>query len=68
MAQQTALCLESSTENSVIMFTNLEENNLWIWLDSFCQTQMLQKYLSPCFGTFAGLLVPILKISMASKL
>lgn len=28
MAQQTALCLESSTENSVIMFANLEENNL----------------------------------------
>lgn len=28
MAQQTASCLESSTENSVIMFANLEENNL----------------------------------------
>lgn len=49
MAQQTALCLESSTENSVIMFANLEENNLWIWLDSFCQTQMSQKFPKSLF-------------------
>lgn len=61
MAQGTAWCLESSTENSVIMFTNLEENNLWIWLDSFCQAQMSQKYLKPLFWYMCWTLLPIQK-------